>query len=112
MKKEPKQEMPQRPKRVSNLPSEERMENIKAAAVRLYEEILLLMKAFELSPAEGFTALTDALWWLCKNFDELPPRDENDPRTFDLFMQALKVIDNERTKSKEASKEDREGTEG
>lgn len=109
MKKEPKQKMPKRPKRISNMPSEERLENIKAASGRLYEEIVLLWKAFELSPAEGFTALTDTLWWLCKNVDEIPPREENDPRTFDLFMEALYVVDHERTKSKETNKEDREG---
>lgn len=112
MKKEPKRKMPKRPKRASNMPSEERLENIKHAAVSLYEEIIFLMKAFKLSPAEGFAALSDALWWLCKNFDELTPRNENDPRTFDLFTQLLKAVDDERAKIEEARKENREGTEG
>ena len=104
--------MPKRPKRISNMPSEEKLENIKVASGRLYEEIILLWKAFELSAAEGFTALSDSVWYLCNNIDKLPPSEEDDPRTLDLFMEALRKIDYERTKSKETNKEDREGTEG
>lgn len=108
MKEEPKRKKPQKPKRTSDTLSDDRLENIKNASVRLYEEIIFFWKAYELSVQEGFVALSDAVWWLCRNVDNLPPKDENAPKTLDSFIEALRIYDHDRRK-KETKKVDREG---
>lgn len=101
MKKEMKQKKTQNAKVDI---SADKLDKIKNLSVQLYDKLVLTMLKHDATYAEGLTALTDTIWWLCKKFDEVPPQNENEPRALDLFVEALKKVDDERSNVKKPAK--------
>lgn len=91
MKEEQKQNAPKNTKVDT---SEDKVNKIQHLAALLRNKILLTMQAHDVTFGEGLTALTEAVWVICEKFDEAPPINENEPKALDLFIEALKIIDN------------------
>ena len=84
------------------------MSRIRATSSDLYTEILITLRHHRVSPIEGITALTEAVYHFCEELDSVLGTPDEYERTIDLFIEAIHTYD-EYGQTKEKSQEDCEG---